>query len=144
MKKLLTEEKKNYYIISMGAIVVACFFAFIINKTNVSFYLPEPIAQSKIWLWITYPYHFLVNILPKDSFIFDWFSVELFSFWVVLFIYLCILFGLLPVSQRRNLSDEPKWIITNLITYPLAAIFMFLFGYVFIVIPFSFLISLFT
>ena len=85
MKKLLTEEKKNYYIISMGAIVVACFFAFIINKTNVSFYLPEPIAQSKIWLWITYPYHFLVNILPKDSFIFDWFSVELFSFWVVLF-----------------------------------------------------------
>ena len=144
MKKLLTEEKKNYYIISMGAIVVACFFAFIINKTNVSFYLPEPIAQSKIWLWMSYPYHFLVNILPKDSFIFDNLSAELVSFLVVVFIYLSILFALLPVSQRRNLSDEPKWIITNLITYPLAAFFMFLFGYVFIVIPFSFLVSLFT
>ena len=111
MKKLLTEEKKNYYIISMGAIVVACFFAFIINKTNVSFYLPEPIAQSKIWLWITYPYHFLVNILPKDSIIFDWFSVELFSFWVVLFIYLCILFGLLPASQRRQMRPFDQYLL---------------------------------
>ena len=83
MKKLLTEEKKNYYIISMGAILVACLFAFIINTTNVSFYLPEPIAQSKIWFWISYPYHFLVNFLPKDNFIFDWFSVELLSFLVV-------------------------------------------------------------
>ena len=142
MKKLLTEEKKNYYIISMGAIVVACFFTFIINKTNVSFYLPEPIAQSKIWLWISYPYHFLVNFLPKDNFIFNWFSVELISFLVVVFIYLLILYGILPASQRE--SDNPKWIITNLITYPLALSFMFLFGFVFLVIPLSFLLSLFT
>ena len=144
MKKLLTKDNQYHFAISVSAILVACFIAFIINKTNVSFYLPEPIAQSKIWFWITYPYHFLVNILPKDSFIFDNLSAELVSFLVVVFIYLSILFALLPVSQRRNLSDEPKWIITNLITYPLAAFFMFLFGYVFIVIPFSFLVSLFT
>ena len=142
MKKLLTEEKKNYYIISMGAIVVACFFAFIINKTNVSFYLPEPIAQSKIWLWITYPYHFLVNILPKDSFIFENFSAELVSFWVVAFIYLLILYGLLPASQRE--SDKPKWIISYLITYPLAISFMFLFGIVFIGVPISIVVTLIT
>ena len=128
----------------MGAIVVACFFAFIINKTNVSFYLPEPIAQSKIWLWISYPYHFLVNILPKDSFIFDNLSAELVSFLVVVFIYLSILFALLPVSQRRNLSDEPKWIISYLITFPLAISFMFLFGIVFVGVPLSFIKYLFT
>ena len=140
MEKLFTEEKKNYYIISMGAIVVACFFAFIINKSNVSFYLPEPIAQSKIWLWISYPYHFLVNFLPKDNFIFDWFSVELFSFLVVVFVYFFTLYALFPASKRGD--DAPK--IVRLITYPAAISFMFLFGFVFIVIPMSFLISLFT
>jgi hypothetical protein len=115
-----------------------------VADVSINIALPETIAQSKIWLWISYPYHFLVNILPKDSFIFDMLSAELVSFLVVVFIYLSILFAFLPVSQRRNLSDEPKWIITNLITYPLAAFFMFLFGFVFIVIPFSFLVSLFT
>ena len=142
MKKLLTEGKKNYYISSMGAILVAWFFSFFIRITNVSFYVPEPITQSKIWLWISYPYHFLVNFLPKDNFIFNWFSVELISFLVVVFIYLLILYGILPASQRE--SDNPKWIITNLITYPLALSFMFLFGFVFLVIPLSFLLSLFT
>ena len=144
MKKLLTKDNQYHFAISVAAIIFACFIAFMLNVSNASFVLPEPIAQSKIWLWISYPYHFLVNILPKDSFIFDMLSAELVSFLVVVFIYLSILFAFLPVSQRRNLSDEPKWIITNLITYPLAAFFMFLFGYVFIVIPFSFLISLFT
>ena len=142
MKKLLTKDNQYRFAISVSAILVACFIAFIINKTNVSFYLPEPIAQSKIWLWITYPYHFLVNILPKDSFIFENFSAELVSFWVVAFIYLLILYGLLPESQRE--SDEPKWIISYLITYPLAISFMFLFGIVFIGLPISIVFSLIT
>ena len=142
MKKLLTKDNQYHFAISVSAILVACFIAFIINKTNVSFALPETVAQSKIWLWISYPYHFLVNFLPKDNFIFNWFSVELISFLVVVFIYLLILYGILPASQRE--SDNPKWIITNLITYPLALSFMFLFGFVFLVIPLSFLLSLFT
>ena len=144
MKKLLTKDNVKRFAISVAAFIVAYFIVFILKVSNASFVLPEPIAQSKIWLWISYPYHFLVNILPKDSFIFDMLSAELVSFLVVVFIYLSILFAFLPVSQRRNLSDEPKWIITNLITYPLAAFFMFLFGFVFIVIPMSFLVSLFT
>ena len=40
-------------------------------QVSINIALPETIAQSKIWLWISYPYHFLVNILPKDSFIFN-------------------------------------------------------------------------
>ena len=142
MKKLLTKDNQYRFAISVAAIIVACFIAFIINVSNVSFALPETVAQSKIWLWISYPYHFLVNFLPKDNFIFDIFSAEMLSFWVVVFIYFLILYGLLPSSQRE--SDEPKWIISYLITYPLAISFMFLFGIVFIGIPMSFLISLFT
>ena len=142
MKKLITKDNQYRFAISVSAILVACFIVFIINKSNVSFYLPEPIAQSKIWLWITYPYHFLVNFLPKDNFIFDDFSAELVSFWVVVFIYLLILYGLLPESQRE--SDEPKWIISYLITYPLAISFMFLFGIVFIGLPISIVFSLIT
>ncbi len=145
-KQMMDFESYHRQFISLSAFLVACIIAILFHVADVSINiaLPETIAQSKIWLWISYPYHFLVNILPKDSFIFDMLSAELVSFLVVVFIYLSILFAFLPVSQRRNLSDEPKWIITNLITYPLAAFFMFLFGFVFIVIPFSFLVSLFT
>ena len=142
MKKLLTKDNQYRFAISVAAIIFACFIAFMLNVSNTSFALPEPIAQSKIWLWIIYPYHFLVNILPKDSFIFDIFSAEMFSFWVVVFIYFLILYGLLPSSQRE--SDEPKWIISYLITFPLAISFMFLFGIVFVGVPLSFLKYLFT
>ena len=140
MKKLLTKDNQYHFAVSVSAILVACFIVFIINKTNVSFALPETIAQSKIWFWISYPYHFLVNFLPKDNFIFDWFSVELLSFLVVVFVYFFTLYALFPASKRGD--DAPK--IVRLITYPAAISFMFLFGFVFIVIPMSFLISLFT
>ena len=142
MKKLLTKDNQYHFAISVAAIIFACFIAFILNVSNASFVLPETVAQSKIWLWVSYPYHFLVNFLPKDNFIFDIFSAELFSFWVVVFIYFLILYGLLPSSQRE--SDEPKWIISYLITFPLAISFMFLFGIVFVGVPMSFLKYLFT
>ena len=143
-KQMMDFQSYHRQFISLSAFLVVCILAILFHVADVSINiaLPETIAQSKIWLWISYPYHFLVNILPKDSFIFDNLSAELVSFWVVVFIYLLILYGLLPASQRQ--SDEPKWIISYLITYPLAASFMFLFGVVFIVFPGSFLVSLFT
>jgi hypothetical protein len=140
MKKLLTKDKEKRFAISVAAIIVACFISFLINITNVSFTIPEPIAQSQIWFWISYPYHFLINILPKDNFIFRSFSVELFSSLVIVFIYSLTLYALFPESKRGD--DAPK--IVRLIAFPAAISFIGLFGFVFIVIPISFLISLFT
>ena len=139
MKKLITTDKQKRFAVSVAAIIVACFIGFIIHITNTSFALPEPIAQSQIWLWLSYPYYFLINILPKDNFIFNSMRVELFSFLVVVFVYFFILYALIPESKR---GDNPP-IIVRFITFPLALSFIFLFGLIFVAIPIDLLMSLF-
>tara|TARA_B110000967_G_scaffold184874_1_gene204681 strand:+ start:97 stop:519 length:423 start_codon:yes stop_codon:yes gene_type:complete len=140
MKKLITTDKQKRFAVSVAAIIVACFIGFLIHITNTSFALPEPIAQSQIWFWISYPYHFLINILPKDNFIFNSISVENLSFLIVVFVYFFILYALIPESKR---GDNPP-IIVRFIALPLALSFIFLFGFLFVVLPIDLLISLFT
>ena len=140
MKKLITTDKQKRFAVSVAAIIVACFIGFLIHITNTSFALPEPIAQSQIWLWISYPYHFLINFFPKDNFIFASISVENLSFLIVVFVYFFILYALIPESKR---GDNPP-IIVRFIVFPLALSFIFLFGFLFIALPINLLISLFT
>ena len=139
MKKLITTDKQKRFAVSVAAIIVACFISFLVHISNASFVIPEPIAQSQIWFWISYPYHFLINILPKDNFIFNSMRVELFSFLVVVFVYFFILYALIPESKR---GDNPP-IIVRFIAFPLALSFIFLFGLIFVAIPIDLLMSLF-
>jgi len=144
LNKKQMNDFKEYHrqFINLSAFLVVCIIAILINVSAISFEIsmPEKIAQSKIWFWISYPYEILVGLLTHDNFISNNIPIKTTSFFIVLFIYSSALMWIVPRVQSKFWNESKS--LEKSLSYPPAISFIFLFGIFIVGLPLNLILSL--
>ena len=143
LNKQQMNDFKEYHrqFINLSAFLVACIIAILLNVSALSFdiSMPEKIAQSSIWLWISYPYQILVILLTHDNFISNNIPIKATSFFIVLLIYSSAIMWLLPRVLIRFGKEAES--LKTILSYPPAISIIFLFGIFVVALPINIVLS---